>query len=272
MSTTYVAAKGVWPQLRNGARKQATVIMAILFKEFRNRLGKSRTGLFWVLLEPFAHMFILSGLWYIARRTQIDGIHVMLFISSGITPYLIMRACISRIPNAIRTNLRLYDYQYVKPIDSLLANFIMEIILILVACSIMVFVLAWFFSIYADFPHILELISILAMMLCMGFGISLLVAVNGMLYESVNRVVQISTRPLIFISGVMYSVNDLPIAVRQALSWNPLLQFIEFIRVYALGTKPFPELDLEYVGLLSLAFLGVGMLSYYANRFRLIQQ
>ena len=272
VSTMNGAESGFWSELRRGAHNQMTVIFAILFKDFLAQLGKSRMGLVWVLLDPMARMVVISSLWYMIGRTEIDGVHVTLFIATGIIPYLLIRRCLTKIPMAIQKNKQLFDYQQVKPIDAVISTFILEMSIITVASFVMFFVLAWIFGINLPFPKPLELIGILLLALCFGFGIALLIAVCAVFYDSTIRVISLITRPLIFVSGVLHPMDILPRAVREIMVWNPLLQIIEYVRAFSFGKKPIPELSLTYLGLLTLTSLGVSILVYYVNRFRLIQQ
>ncbi len=272
MSTDESLSGGVWHEISTGVRKQRAVIMAIVYKDFRAQLGKSRLGLVWVLLEPMVGMVMLSALWYMVGRLKIDGFHVTLFITTGIIPYMVMRAFLSRIPMAFRHNAKLFDYPLVKPIDALLAKSVHEISLLIIAAALLMFALGWFLNVAAEYPRKLELIGIFALLCFFGLGLSLLIAVYSQFYESIQRSVNLVTKPLIFVSGVMYSINDLPNAVRAILSWNPLVHFIEFSRVAALGSKPIPELSLFYIASLTAITFGLGVVSYYVNRFRLLQR
>ncbi|NNE23045.1 MAG: ABC transporter permease [Rhizobiales bacterium] len=272
MTDTYMTSSEAYREIRRGARKQGAVIKAILFKDLRIRLGKGRLGLLWVILEPMTQMFVLSALWYLAGRQKIDGVHVTMFIATGIIPYMILKVGINKIHHSIKSNVSLFDYQQVKPIDALLAAFILNLVLILFASIALFFVLDWFFEVSADFPNIPEMLGILAVLMCFSLGIGLLISVYGVFYESLPRFCNIITKPLIFISGVVYSVNDLPATTREVLSWNPLLQFIAYVRHYVLGLDLIPEANFVYIGLISAVTLFVGCLSYYVNRLKLLQR
>ena len=259
-------------QMRRGATRQLAVVFAIVFKDFRLRLGKSRLGLVWVLLEPMAHMFMLSALWYIVGREKIAGVHVMLFMTTGIIPYIMFRMFLSGIPSAFRMNAALFDYPQVKPIDALLGRFIFEMSLILVAAALLYFLLGWTADITPPVPYPLECLGLYFMMMAMGLGLSLMIGTYAEFYESVQTAINVVTRPLIFISAVFYSFSDLPKAGREILAWNPLLQFIEHFRVYGLGLTPAPEISFFYISMFSVVSLGLGIITYYGNRFRILQR
>ena len=259
-------------QVRRGFNRQLSVVLAIVFKDFRNRLGRSQLGLVWVLLEPLTQMIMLSSLWYLVGRTEIGGVNVLLFIGSGIIPYIIVRVSLSGIPASFRLNSALFDYPQVKPIDALLGRFIFEMTLILVAACILFFILGWTLDLVAPMPYPLECLGVYGLLMAMTLGLSLIVATYSQFYDTAQTAVNVVTRPLIFISAVMYSVNDLPNSAREFLAWNPLLQFIEHFRVYGLGMNPVPELSFLYIFLVSVCSLGIGVVVYYTNRFKILQK
>ena len=67
MSVTTAAPSNFFSQLSAGARKQAMVIMAIVYKDFRAQLGMSRLG------------FALA----VARTDGSDGRHVSTVVHGG---------------------------------------------------------------------------------------------------------------------------------------------------------------------------------------------
>ena len=54
--------------------------------------------------------------------------------------------------------------------------------------------------------------------------------VAGFRYEWLSQVVPLLLRPLWFLSGVFFSIQQLPQWIRPWLSWNPILQAIELTR------------------------------------------
>jgi capsular polysaccharide transport system permease protein len=105
----------------------------------------------------------------------------------------------------------------------------------------------------------------------MAFGIALIIATYGTMYDVILKVLSFMSRPLLFVSAVFYTASDLPSTARYVLSWNPLAQIIEHMRFYALGMKLFPEADIAWPMLFTLIVLFFGFAGYYANRHRLIQ-
>lgn len=257
--------------LVRGLKRQSSVIIAIIFKEFKVRQRTSRFGLFYVLVEPMIFIIAIASIRYLFRTTSVDGLHVLIWVPLGVTPYLIFKRSITKVPAAIKGNQGLLDYPQVKPIDPLIAIFILEMTMTIVASAMAMFLIWWVTGVAPSLPRPLEAMGLLAALLAGSFGAALLMGVYGTFYENVPRTMKILSRPLIFISGVIFSVNMMPSWVREYLAWNPLLQFVEHFRLYAAGHQTFPEADLGYACFVSSLVLGVGFLAYYANRYALVQ-
>ena len=97
-----------------------------------------------------------------------------------------------------------------KPIDAILANFLLNALIIVVSAALLFFMLAWFLDIRPEFPDVLKMILILLMLTLTSLGIGMLITVYGVFFESIPRAIHISTKPLLFISAILYSANDLP--------------------------------------------------------------
>lgn len=276
MNLAAAAPRSRWSQfiheMRTGFHRQCNVVFALLFKDFRAKTSNGRLGLIWVAIEPAIQVFVLGTLWYLAGRIAIAGIDIGLFLATGVLPYIIVRRSLQDIPSALSANDSFYNYQQVKPVDAVIARFILDMLLLIIGGFLVLFLLAWFFGSWIKVENGLPLIGILLTAMAMGFGISLLLATYGYLYDGLLKGISTFSRPLMFVSAVFYTPNDLPSEARYFLSWNPIVQIIEYIRYYALGVRLFPEADFWYALLLALCALFFGVIGYHANRFRLIEK
>jgi len=259
-------------EMRTGFHRQCNVVFALLFKEFRFKTSNGRLGLLWMVLEPITQILVLGTMWYLAGRTVIAGLNVGIFLATGVLPYLVVRRSLQDIPASLGANDAFYNYQQVKPIDAVIARFILDMLLMIVGGFLVFFLLAWFLGVWIELGNALPLIGIVLTAMTMSFGLSLLLATYGYLYDGLLKAVSAASRPLLFVSAVFYTPNDLPAEARYFLSWNPIVQIVEYVRYYALGIRLFPEADFRYVLLWTLGALFVGIIGYYANRFQLIEK
>ena len=260
-----------WKLLKRGAYRQKSAIWALVYKEYKIKLGKSRIGLFWVLVEPIVGMLMISAIWLATGRTQIEHVDVMLFIGSGFIVFSTVRQGINYIPHAISANQALLNYPQVKPIDTIFARFIQGMWLHSLASLLMLSLLWWLLGIKPQFPDPLLCIQTIAIAMLLALGLAMPIAVYGTLYEGILKFISLITQPLMILSGVMYSMNELPATATKILAWNPIVHLVDAFRQGAFGTRPFDGQSLMYPFLFGLFLFGTGFVFYHINRFRLLQ-
>lgn len=259
-------------EVSEGARRQANVVFALIFKEFKNRAGRdNRLGMVWILFDPVSMVVFMSSFWYMMGRTTIAGVNVALFIAIATVPYLIVSMALGSVQRSLKNNRMFYNYQQVKPFDSVLAEFVLEVTLLMIGETALFFVLWWFFDLSFNVTNIMPLLGILCLAMATSFGIALAVATYSALYDPVAKVVSILSRPLFFVSAVFYTPNGMPAQARYLLSWNPIVQLVEYARLYALDIKLFQEASIGYAVVFAIAALFLGLVSYYPNRQRLLR-
>jgi capsular polysaccharide transport system permease protein len=269
---TVITVQGGGQSLVRGLKRQSSVILAIIFKEIKVRSRTSKFGLMFVLIEPIIYILAITMIrWLIRGRTEVDGLHVLVWIPLGVAAYLIFMRAVTKIPAAIASNQGLLDYPQVKPIDPLVGVFILEMLLTMLGSCLAIFGIWWFFDQFPSLPRPLEAIGVIVALLTGCLGLALILGVYGTFYENIPRIMKFVNRPMIFLSDVILPISLLPASFREYLAWNPLLQFVQHFRLYAAGQRTIPEADLAYACMCSALVLGVGIIAYYANRYRLVQ-
>ena len=198
--------------------------------------------------------------------------NITLFIGSGFIIFIAARQGIAYIPQAINANQALLNYPQVKPIDTILARFIQSIWLHAIASILMLTSLWWLFDLSPPFPDPLLCIEVIGITMLLTLGVSIPIGVLGTMNESILKFIGLVRQPLMILSGVMYSMSELPTGARQMLAFNPIVHLIDGFRAGAFGTKTFPEYSLSYPILVGLLSLGFGYVLYFLFRFRLMQK
>ncbi|WP_319497369.1 ABC transporter permease [uncultured Cohaesibacter sp.] len=261
-----------WLFFKRGLNRQKSAIWALVFKEFKLKLGKSRIGLFWVLVQPIFSMLMISGIWYMTGRVQVHGTNVTLYIGSGFIIFLTVRQGLGYIANAIDANQALLNYPQVKPIDTILARFVEGMWLHAWASVLLILGLWWILGVKPTFPDLpLALECVFgAMLLALGFALPL--AVLGTLNDGIMKFVNIISQPLMIFSGVVFSIHDLPASFQGVLALNPIVHLVEGFRAGAFGNPLFNEFDLGYPLRFGVISLGFGYALYFRYRFKLLQK
>jgi capsular polysaccharide transport system permease protein len=257
-----------------GLQRQGQVIFALLFKEFRSRSGSSagRLAIFWTVATPIVSASILALMWSLLGRKQFFGVSTFLVMTVSIIPYSLVRHGFSSIPPSIWQNSSLYGYPMVKPIDAIIARFVLDITLTIIAGIVLLLGLYWFTGETPQLGYPLETLGLYGLTLMMVLGISLIVGVYSTISDAFGRVIGFLSRPLIMVSLVIHLGSGLPPNIQYWVSWNPLADVNELVRYYMLGIPPMPDATVAYPALVSLLLLGFGMIAYQANRYRIIRQ
>lgn len=262
-------------EMREGSRREVNVIFALMFRELKSRSGTEGNGLLsliGIVAEPVFAALLLAGFWYVIRRTEIQGVSVFLFMAVSYTPFSVFRRAITSIPRSIRSSRSFYAFQSVKPIDAVLARFIVELALTMIGGIILLFLLSWFGDLTINRDKLLEAIGLFAALLVGSLGVSLLVGVYGTRFPLLFKVLQMTARGLLFVSCVLHPASELPSDAQAAITWNPLAHFEELFRNALIGTQPFQDASLTYLLMWSLVLLFFGMLGYHANRHKVIER
>jgi capsular polysaccharide transport system permease protein len=264
-----------WFELREGARRQGNVIFALIFREIKSRSGQDGQGLYslaGIMLEPAFGVAILACFWYLLRRSEIAGVHVALFLAVSYIPFSIVRRSLSSIPRSLRGSRSFYAFQNIKPFDAILARFILELVLMATGSIVLLFMLWWFLDLAINVDMGLHAMGVLMVMIAFSFGLSLFIGVYGTHFPFMFKIIQAFSRGLVLLSAVMHPVSELPVQLQYYIAWNPLAHFLELMRFYLLGIKPFQGVSFGYAAALTITIVFLGFISYYVNRHKVIER
>ncbi|TLM79996.1 ABC transporter permease [Microbulbifer harenosus] len=240
---------------------QRDVIRALLIREMKTRFGKWRLGYAWVLLEPAMHILLLAAIFSFTGAEFYPGIPTMLFMLGGIAPFIVFSNCFSKGVAAVESNRGLFNYRQLRPFDAVLSRVLLEFAIYLFSLVVLLGILAWF-GISARFNDFLLLVVINLLFFGFCLGISLTMCVMGTKFPEASKFAPMIVRPLYFISGVFFSLEQVPEEYHGYLSWNPLLHMIELTREGLFASYHGMFANLPYLATSSLVMLAFGLLVY----------
>lgn len=249
---------------------QKNVIVALFFRELKTRFGRHRLGYVWSVLEPMAHVLVLTAVLGFSAGTRLSGVDFAVFVVSGVVPWLLFSGIVTRSMSVVSANRALFFYRQVKPIDAFISRAILESI---IYCVVLLLLLASFH--FAGFHvdvndllgYMLAILSIISLAVSLGLVFFTLVG----MYPETQKFIALMIKPLYFVSGVFFSVSMIPAQFRELLLYNPVLHCIEVSRGFLFsGFKQHPAANLWYV--MSIAFVScfIGLAMYRLNRFNLV--
>jgi len=211
--------------MANSLSKFLRVLAALVIREMITRYGRSWGGYVWAVLEPIGIIVILSLAFSQIVRAPAIGSSFVLFYATGYIPFHFFLETSLNTGLSVSVNKALLQLPMVTALDVLLSRFLLSVLtLILVACVIF----GGMLLIVEDqvdlaFDHLL-LSGAAGLMLGLGVG-----AMNAVVFEFFppwRQIWGIVSRPLFIISGIFFTFDELPRAIRDILWWNPLIHVV----------------------------------------------
>lgn len=250
---------------------QRAVLFALIVRELRTRFGRYRLGYFSAVLEPIAHVLLLSFIFSLRGRGDMGGIELPVLIITGIVPFILFRTIITRAMSAVEANSGLFGYRQVKPLDAALARVVLEC-LIHAGVLVLLFAGAAYFGYRATVRDPLTALAALGLLTGLGAGCGLIACAFACRYEVTKRIVPVLLRPLYFLSGVFYTLEAVPAEVHVYLLWNPVLHAIELFRAGTVAPAGGGEThaDFGFLALSVLVSLFFGLALFRRDRFAMV--
>ncbi|MXP59070.1 ABC transporter permease [Pantoea sp. Taur] len=246
---------------RSGFEVQQAAVKALFLREIRTRFGKYRLGYFWAILEPTAHLLILLTIFgYVMHRTMPD-ISFPVFLINGIIPYFLFSNISKRSISAIESNLGLFNYRPIKPIDTIIARVILESIIYATVYMIIMFTLILTGE-KIIVMNLLQLICSWLLLIFFSGSVGIIFMVAGKTIPETQRFLPIMLKPLYFISCIMFPLHSIPKEYWSFFLWNPIVHAVELSREAVVTGYVSDGVSLQYLFICTLATLFLSLSIY----------
>jgi capsular polysaccharide transport system permease protein len=241
---------------------QRDVIYALLLQELSSRIGKSRGGFMWVLVEPIAHLLVPMFIFSYIRERVLPGVDFPVFLFYGFLPFLFFKTICLQIVSGVNTAKGLISYRQVQLMDVFTAKTLAYSVIEFIVFGIVFAGLTMFgFDLLPAFP--IELAATLALTVMLAFGLGLIFAAIASIIPDARQVIQVLFMPLYFASGILIPVTRFSDEWVRWLAINPVLHLVELTRAMAMsGYKPMQYLSVTYLITLTLVFNVIGLMLY----------
>lgn len=225
-------------ELRQCLVVMGRVIFAVLIRESRTRFGNSNIGYAWAIIDPLILLAVFVGVFSILGRSSPVGSPIEVFFITGIVPLFFWLGAVGQGASAISASLGLLTYPQVMPTDIIIARLVLE-----AATTVIVFFLfilgiylirgispGWFFG---DLPQLL----LASAALCyFTFGTMFLSSSLARILPVWPNIWRYMGRPLYLLSGIFFTLQQLPEGIRYYFAFNPVSHIVEWIRSAAIPT------------------------------------
>jgi capsular polysaccharide transport system permease protein len=221
-------------------------------------LSQSTRGSKLLLIIRIFEPLIFIAVLYVARalfrmKEPNYGTSLFLFYASGFMPYYLFLR-ISTLTRTARTGRGIL-LPSANSMDVYLATVLFEALLYL-SITVLLFYGMWLWGIDQARPvSIVDCVLPISLLIVLATGMGMIVSVVGHFLPLWVFIYKVCTRGLIFLSGVIFIVDLLPIWFRDVVALNPLAHAIDWFRVGIYGRYPHNFLDKSY--LIEWAFISL---------------
>lgn len=247
------------------------IVSALVLREAASRFGKSIGGYLWAFAEPVAGVLLLSIAFSFLLRSPPIGDSFFLFYASGVVPLLFFNAVSGSLAQSVAANKGLLTYPVVSILDVIVARSLLEQITYSAIFAIITLVIIHLDNVHLQ-PDLAQIILALVLTGLLGMAVGMTNCVLFLYFPIWRSIWRILTRPLLIISGVMFTYHDMPPAIQDWLWYNPLLQIIGVMRQGLYISYDASYVSWSYLFTLILTIIAVAAWFVRQNQSRLIQQ
>ncbi len=237
------------------------VIFAIFLREIKSKFS-DKFGISWAVLQPVSFIFILSFM-----RCSLDSgeTHTMpsfVFIVYGMLCIQLFLTTMSSAAGSIKKNKQLFAFRQVQPIASTIAIVGFEL-LVKVVIILVIVIAMYFLDIEIKIYDPLAVLFCFLQLWLLATSIGLLFALGALFVPEIDKIRSLMQRPLLFISAVFFSLQDMPPQIWKYFDWNPILHAIELSRQAAYPTFGAVGVSELYLNICTLTLFFFALACYH---------
>ncbi|MGB9883262.1 MAG: ABC transporter permease [Microgenomates group bacterium] len=224
-----------------------SLIKKLTLREIKARYKQSFLGFFWIILNPFFQMLIMSFVFSKIMLISNLGVPYPLFIYAGLLPWTFLVASLTSSMNVFINDAslikKIYFPREILVISTILAKLFDFLLSLLIFVAMMVFYkvnFSWFMLLF---------IPIFLIQLIFVYSLSLVLAAFNLYYRDIQYLFNLVINLWFYLTPIVYSVDFFPEKYRIIFQLNPMSVFINGYRKVLFGGD-WPNFHSLTVGLL----------------------
>ncbi|MCX8252494.1 putative polysaccharide ABC exporter, permease protein [Beijerinckiaceae bacterium RH AL1] len=240
-------------------RSYGNIMFALVMHDIKNRFFGSGLGQIVMILWPFVHIVVLLLVYGFSHRPHPYGTSTLQYSAISVFPFICFNYVTRWVVISAITNRTFLQYPIIKPLDIIIARMLLEVISMTIVGALLVLVVVACGD-EAMPANPMEAVCAIGATLFLAVAFGVPNAVIAFILPMWNIVIAIVIVCSYISSGILFVTSELPEQIRVPLSYNPLLQCTEWLRVAYYSDYPTTVLDKTYVLVFALVSLTLGLL------------
>lgn len=214
------------------------LIKHLMKREIIVRYKQSFLGFFWIILNPFFQMVIMSFVFSYIMNVQQLGVPYPVYLYAGLLPWTFFATSLSSATNVLVDNASLIKKIYFPREILIIATLMAKVFDFFLASFVFILLMLWFHVAFSWYMLLFFPIFLLQFMFT--YAVSLLLSFLNLMYRDVQYLVNLAIMLWFYVTPVLYAVEFFPARYRWIFQINPMSVFINAYRQVLLG-KNFPN-------------------------------
>ncbi len=239
--------------------KHWELIKYLTEKEIKARYKQSFLGFFWVVLNPFFQMLIMSFVFSKVMRVNNLGVPYPVFLYAGLLPWLFFSNSLQNATEELVENASLIKKIYFPREILVLSALLAKAFDFALSTLIFVLLLIWYRIPFT--PYMLLFLPLFLLQFLFTYGVSLFLSATNLFYRDVRYLLNLVVTIWFYATPVIYATEFFPVQYRWIFRINPMSVFINAYRQILLaGDLPnFPSLLIGVCVSLLIFILSIGL-------------
>lgn len=241
--------------------KYRYLLFNLTSREIKARYKQSVLGYFWIILNPFFQMLVMSFVFsYLLKIKPPGNIPYNLFVYSGLLPWTLFVSSVTTSTTSLVDDKELIKKIYFPREIIITATTIAKIYDFLLASIVFV---AFMFFYHIPISGLLVFLPfILLIQIFFSLGISLFLAAGNLFYRDVQYLINLVILVWFYLTPVLYPVELVPQKVKIIYQLNPMSVLINAQRRTIFGQGELNFVSLGIALIMTLVIFNLGYLFF----------
>ena len=227
--------------------KHWSLIKNLTLREIKARYKQSFLGFFWIILNPFFQMVIMSFVFSKIMKIQTLTVPYPIFLYAGLLPWIFFSNSLNSAMGVLATNSSLIKKIYFPREILILSALLAKAFDFLLASGVFLILMVIFKIPFT--PFMILVIFVFLIQFLFTYSLSLFLSAINLFYRDVQYLFDLILSLWFYLTPIVYAVEFFPEKYRFIFKLNPMSVFINAYRQVLLGGS-WPSWSSLGVGLL----------------------
>ena len=238
---------------------QLRILRALFMREVLTRYGRHNIGFLWLFVEPMIFTLGVTALWTATKSVHGSNLPIVAFALTGYSSVLLWRNMPGRCIGALQGSLSLLFHRNIRVLDIYVARLMLEFggaTISFTTLGLLFISIGWL----APPEDILEIAGGWLIIAWFGSALAIWLGALSHEYELVDKIWHPLAYLIFPLSGAAFIVEALPQEAQTAVLYIPMVHGLEYLREGFFGSKFHPIYDLDYMILVIIGMLLIGLI------------